>query len=226
MGTSESADAVVRARSSGGRVFASVGLHPNDLAEYRDDPRDAMDRLRTLAADPVVVGIGETGLDVYRTRETPEVQQDAFRAHIALAKECKRTLVIHCRDAHDDVLRVLDDAGPPDRVVMHCFSGSVAHAAACAERGFYCSFAGNLTYKRSEDLREAARVLPEELLLVETDAPYLAPLPQRGKSNSPAFLPLTATCLAEVRGVGLGSLTECVSANTRSAFQLPPVSVR
>lgn len=223
MGVDASRAAASRAAARPGRLYASVGLHPNDLGGFSDE---AMNALRELTASAGVVGIGETGLDFYRNRSSPELQEEAFRAHIALAKQTRRALVIHCRDAHDDVLRILEDAGPPERVVMHCFSGNLVHARACADRGYWCSFAGNLTYKRSDELREAARSLPEELLLVETDAPFLAPHPHRGKPNSPALLPLTAACLAEVRGVSAARLSEISVENTRSVFGLPAAAGR
>ncbi len=140
--------------------------------------------------------------------------------HIALAKQTDRTLVIHCRDAHDRVLRVLDEAGAPSRVVMHCFSGDAAFARECASRGFFGSFAGNLTYQRNEELRRAAGLLPIELLLVETDAPFLAPDPHRGKPNHPGLLPNTARVLASERSLSLEALAEVLAKNTRAAFLL------
>jgi TatD DNase family protein len=217
MGLEESRAAADRARNSDG-LYASVGFHPNDLAGYEADPATSMAELRALAALPNVVAVGETGLDLYRDRTSPALQEDAFRAHIALAKDAERALVIHCRDAHGRVLDVLDDAGPPVRVVMHCFSGDVAFARICGERHYFCSFAGNLTYKRSDELREAARVVPEDLLLVETDAPYLAPHPYRGKPNHPALLPNTVAALAEARSTSVEALTDVLRENVRRAF--------
>jgi TatD DNase family protein len=221
MGTAESAAALARTSRFPGRVYAAVGVHPNDLGEFTSDPVATMGRLRELAADPAVVGIGETGLDFYRDRETPEAQEAAFRAHIELAKAFDRALVIHCRDAHRDVLRVLDEAGPPARVIMHCFSGDAAHARECAGRGFFCSFAGNVTYPRNTELREAVAVLPSELLLVETDAPFLAPMPHRGKPNAPAFVPLTAAAVAAARAEAPQDLAPTLLDNARRAFRLP-----
>src|SRR5205807_2579056 len=149
-------------------VFVAVGIHPNDLEEFEADPSGSTARLKELAMRPGVVGIGETGLDFFRERSSEALQVEAFRAHIALAKELGKTLVIHCRDAHDRVLEVLEQDGAPSRVVMHCFSGDTDFAAKCAERGFFCSFAGNVTYKRNTELRRAATSLPKKLLLVET----------------------------------------------------------
>lgn len=220
MGLQEAQVSVTRAASTEG-LYASVGIHPNDLAAYEADPAGTMRALEAFASDDAVVGIGETGIDLYRDRHPLGLQEDAFRAHIELAKRTDRTLVIHCRDAHDDVLRVLDDAGAPARTVMHCFSGDVAFASACADRALFCSFAGNLTYKRNDDLREAARIVPEELLLVETDAPFLAPMPFRGKPNAPALVVHTAEVLADVRSIERESVLQVLQMNFRRAFVIP-----
>jgi TatD DNase family protein len=185
-----------------------------------------MDALMGYLNLPGVVAVGETGLDFYRDRWTPDEQERAFRAHIDLSKRTDKTLVIHCRDAHDAVMQVLDDEGAPSRVVMHCFSGDVAYAKLCAERGFFCSFAGNITYKRNDDLRDAARALPDELLLVETDAPYLAPMPFRGKPNAPALVVHTARTLADVRGVEIAELEDLLEVNTNRAFVIAPYDLR
>jgi TatD DNase family protein len=198
----------------------AVGIHPNDLEEFEADPSGTMAALRKIAERLGVVGIGETGLDFFRERSSEALQVEAFRAHIALAKELDKALVIHCRDAHDAVIEVLDDVGAPSRVVMHCFSGDTAFAALCAERGFYCSFAGNVTYKRNSELRRAATSLPTQLLLVETDAPFLTPEPHRGDPNAPALLPITANRLASERGMPLSELERHLDDNTRRAFLL------
>jgi len=215
MGIAESDAAVQRAERSDGSIKASVGLHPNDLDAFSDD---AMSALADLAVSDAVVAIGETGLDFYRDRSPRERQEASFRAHVELAKATGKTLVIHCRDAHDAVIDVLDDTGAPERVVMHCFSGDVAHARACVERGFYCSFAGNVTYRTAEPLRDAARTVPAELLLVETDAPFLAPVPMRGKRNRPAFVVHTARALAEMLDIDANEFGERTCVNARSAF--------
>jgi TatD DNase family protein len=220
MGTAESQMSARRAADRPGRVYACVGIHPNDLEEFEADTDSALATLGELAGKPGVVGIGETGLDYYRDRSDRRLQEGAFRAHIALAHQADRTLVIHCRDAHDRVLEVLDEAGAPERVVMHCFSGDVAFAKVCAERGFFCSFAGNMTYRRNDELRKAARSLPPELLLIETDAPFLAPDPHRGKPNHPGLLPHTAEVLASERSISLSALAKSLGENTRRAFAL------
>ncbi len=218
MGLDESRTAAARANDTD-RLYSSVGIHPNDLTEFDADAHGTMNVLREIVASShKVVAIGETGLDFYRDRWTPEQQEASFRAHIGLAKDVDRTLVIHCRDAHDEVLRVLDGERAPSRVVMHCFSGDVAFAHVCNERGFYSSFAGNITYKRNDELRDAARVVDEHLLLVETDAPFLAPEPFRGKPNAPALVVHTAQRLAEVRETDVNVLTSTLRDNTHRAF--------
>ena len=221
MGLAESRASAERASSTPGTtpgVRAAVGIHPNDLAEFEADRAGTIAALRELAVRPGVVAVGETGLDHYRERSRHDLQEEAFRAHVALAKECDRTLVIHCRDAHDDVIRILDDEGSPSRVVMHCFSGDAGFARTCAERSYFCSFAGNLTYKRNDDLRDACVVVPQHLLLVETDAPYLAPVPFRGKPNAPALVVHTARMLASVRSMSVDDVLLVLHENTRRAF--------
>ena len=145
-------------------------------------------------------------------------QEESFRAHIAIAKRTGTTLVIHDRDAHDDVLRVLAEEGPPDRVVFHCFSGDEAMARVCAARGYYMSFAGPVTFKPNDGLRAAAQAAPIELLLVETDAPFLTPMPFRGRPNAPYLVPLTVRSLAQTKGVDLDELCGAIAANGRRAF--------
>lgn len=220
MGIAGSAVSAERAAASGGRVWASVGLHPNELDEYAADPAASIGRLRELAGSPAVVGVGETGIDLYRDRAPVDLQERAFRDHIALARELDKALVIHCRDAHREVVDVLDSADAPGRVVMHCFSGDASFASVCADRGWFCSFAGNLTYPKSGALRDAAAVVPTDLLLVETDAPFLAPQPVRGEPNAPAFVRHTFDALAAVRGADPAALAERLLANTRAAFRL------
>lgn len=220
MGAEESSSVVERASEFAPHVYASVGIHPNDLASFESSPRETMDAIRELATKPRVVGVGETGLDNYRDRSSPEIQEAAFRAHIDLAKEVDRALVIHCRDAHQRVLEILDEAGPPDRVIMHCFSGDVTFARVCADRGYFCSFAGNVTYPRSDELRKAARTVPHELILVETDAPFLAPQSHRGKPNHPVLISETVGVLAETRSMPLRPLVTLLHENLRRAFAI------
>ena len=203
------------------QVHAAVALHPNEAGRGAATD-EALREVEALAALPQVVAVGETGLDHFRT-ETAEghrLQEASFRAHIAIAKRTGRTLVIHDRDAHDDVLRVLLDEGAPDRVVFHCFSGSAAMAKTCAAHGFWMSFAGPVTFKPNDDLRAAAAAAPAELLLVETDAPFLTPMPFRGRPNAPYLVPLTVRALAAVQGVELAALCEVLADNGRRAFAL------
>ena len=206
-------------------VVAAVALHPNDAPriaarEGRAGLEAAYDAIAALAERPSVRAIGETGLDYYRTRDEADrlVQHESFRRHIDMAKRLGKTLVIHDRDAHDDILRILEEEGAPPRVVFHCFSGDAAMARFCADRGWLCSFAGVVTYKNAEDLREALRVLPREAFLVETDAPYLTPVPHRGAVNASYLIPLTVRTMAEVRGEPLEQVCDDLWANSQRAF--------
>jgi TatD DNase family protein len=203
-------------------VHAAVALHPNEAGRGAVTD-EALREVEALSALPQVVAVGETGLDHFRTDtvEGHRLQEESFRAHIAIAKRTGRTLVIHDRDAHDEVLRVLLDEGAPDRVVFHCFSGDVALARTCAEHGFWMSFAGPVTFKPNDDLRAAAAAAPAELLLVETDAPFLTPMPFRGRPNAPYLVPLTVRTLAAVHGVEVAALCETLADNGRRAFALP-----
>ncbi|MFL6238666.1 MAG: TatD family hydrolase [Actinomycetes bacterium] len=197
-------------------VYATVAIHPNEAP--RTAP-DAIDAIAKLAALPQVRAIGETGLDHYRTAEGEwRSQEDSFRRHIAIANDTNKALVIHDREAHDDVLRVLDEEGAPDRTVFHCFSGDAEFARRCADNGYVMSFAGNVTFKNADNLRAAARVAPLDLLLVETDAPFLTPMPHRGKPNAPYLVPLTLRALAEVRGDDVDELCAAVSATGERVF--------
>ncbi|MGI8537122.1 MAG: TatD family hydrolase [Mycobacteriales bacterium] len=200
-------------------VHAAVALHPNEAGRGAATD-EALREIEALAALPQVKAVGETGLDHYRTEgeHGHRLQEESFRAHIAIAKSTGTALVIHDRDAHDDVLRILAEEGPPERVVFHCFSGDAALARICAERGFFLSFAGPVTFKANEDLRAAAQVAPTELLLVETDAPFLTPMPFRGRPNAPYLVPLTVRSLAETKGLELDELCVALAANGRRAF--------
>jgi TatD DNase family protein len=199
-------------------VWAVVGIHPHNAIEATDA---VLDRLAQLAGHPRVVGIGETGLDYYRDHSPRDQQRTAFRAHIDLARRLDKTLVIHCRDAHADVLDVLATHGAPDRVVFHCFSGDVDFAKQCVDRGWYLSFSGTVTFRNAPDLRDAAGAAAPELLLIETDAPYLSPHPHRGETNEPARVPLVAATLGEVHGMSAEQMGQLTSANARRAFGLP-----
>jgi TatD DNase family protein len=197
---------------------ATVALHPNEAPRLADLD-GALREIEALAADPRVRGVGETGLDTFRTgAEGRAAQEASFRAHIAIAKRHGKALVIHDRDAHADVLRVLDDEGAPDTVVMHCFSGDADFAAECVRRGFLLSFAGTVTFANAHDLRAAAKVTPSDRILVETDAPYLTPMPFRGRPNASYLIPLTVRALAGTVGADLDALCAAISANGERAF--------
>jgi TatD DNase family protein len=193
-------------------VFAAVAVHPNDTAAGgRLD--SAMAELAELAALPQVRAVGETGLDYYRNHAAPEVQRAWFRAHIDLAKQAGKPLMIHDRDAHADVLAVLAADGPPDQVIFHCYSGDAELAGTCAAAGYVLSFAGTVTFANADDLRAAAAVIPAELMLAETDAPFLAPAPNRGRSNEPAQVAHTIRALAAARQMDLAKLCAVIEAN-------------
>ncbi|HET6816531.1 MAG TPA: TatD family hydrolase [Mycobacteriales bacterium] len=197
-------------------VYATVAIHPNEA--HTADER-AWSRIAELADDPSVVGVGETGLDHYRTAEDGwRQQEESFRRHIDIAKRSGKALVIHDRDAHGEVLRVLEKEGAPDNVVFHCFSGDADFARACADRGYVMSFAGNVTFKNADDLRAAAAIAPADLLLVETDAPFLTPMPYRGRPNAPYLVPMTVRALAAVRGESPEEVAAAVSATAARVF--------
>ena len=198
-------------------VWAVVGIHPHNAIEATDH---VLGHLAELARHPSVVAIGETGLDYFRDHSPRVRQEEAFREQIRLATELDLALVIHVRDAHEDLLEILEDEGAPERTVFHCFSGDAEFAKRCAEAGWYMSFAGNITFRNAPALREAARVAPLELILTETDAPYLSPHPHRGKPNEPARIPLIVEELADVHGVATFELGRQTTANARRAFAL------
>jgi TatD DNase family protein len=179
---------------------------------------DVLAEIEALARRPRVVAVGETGLDYYRDHAAPDVQRWWFREHIKIAKRTGKALMIHDREAHADVLRILEEEGPPPRVVFHCFSGDVAMAKQCAEAGYVMSFAGNVTFANAQPLRDAAAAAPPDLLLAETDAPFLTPVPNRGRPNEPAQVAYTLRCLAEVQGLDLAELCDRVTATAERTF--------
>jgi TatD DNase family protein len=202
-------------------VYAAVAIHPNETASAAASPaeRDAvLAEIAELAALPQVRAIGETGLDYYRDHASPQVQREWFRAHIAIAKQAGVALMIHDREAHDDVFALLDEQGPPDTVIFHCFSGDADMAKRCAEAGYVMSFAGNITFKNAQPLRDAAAVAPVDLLLVETDAPFLTPVPHRGKPNSPALAAYTVRALAGLKQLPVGELCAQLTATGERVF--------
>jgi TatD DNase family protein len=198
-------------------VWATVAIHPNE-ATTADET--AWDEIARLAADDKVVGVGETGLDHYRTASDGWAAQElSFRRHITIAKETGKALVIHDRDAHDDVLRVLESEGAPGHVVFHCFSGDAAFARACVDRGYVLSFAGNITFKNADDLRAAVAVTPLDQLLVETDAPFLTPMPYRGRPNASYLVPLTVRAVAAIHGVDEDEVAAGVTRTAERVFR-------
>jgi TatD DNase family protein len=199
-------------------VLGAVALHPNE-APRLSNLDEALREIEALAQVNRVRAVGETGLDYFRTgEEGRKAQHESFRAHIAIAKRYGKALVIHDRDAHDDILRVLDDEGAPEHTVMHCFSGDAEFARACVRRGLTLSFAGTVTFGNAHDLREAAKVTPLDRMLVETDAPYLTPMPYRGRPNASYLIPLTVRALAEATGADLAELCHALSANGERVF--------
>ncbi|MGY1820442.1 TatD family hydrolase [Geodermatophilus sp. SYSU D00079] len=199
-------------------VLAAVAVHPNEAGAGAADD-DALAEIDRLAALPRVRAVGETGLDRFRTGpEGWAAQEASFRAHIRIAKEHRVALVIHDRDAHEEILRVLEDEGAPEHTVFHCFSGDAAFAKACVERGYVLSFAGTLTFGNAGYLREAAALTPLDQLLVETDSPFLTPMPHRGRPNASRLVPLTVRALAEVTGAGLDQLCAALTSNAERVF--------
>ena len=192
-------------------VVATVAVHPNEAPRLADLD-EALRAIEALASEPRVRGVGETGLDTYRTGpEGTPAQEAAFAAHIAIAKRYGKPLVVHDRDAHRRVLEVLDAEGAPDTVILHCFSGDEAFAADCVRRGYLLSFAGTVTFANAGALRAAAAVTPPEQMLVETDAPYLTPMPYRGRPNASYLIPLTVRALAAASGTDLDTLCAAIS---------------
>lgn len=208
---------VVQAASWDPRVFAAVAVHPTRTARFGDKDRSV---LKALATQSRVVAVGETGLDYYWDYSPPEAQQVAFRWHIGLAKQLGKPLMIHDRDAHDDVLAILDDEGPPEIVIFHSFSGDADMTRRCVAAGYVLSFSGTVTFRNAPALHESARLVPDDLLLVETDAPFLTPHPFRGRPNEPYCTAYTVRALAQLRGVTEAQLGDTVRGNAERVFGL------
>ena len=206
------------AESFVGRVLAAVALHPNE-APVVDDLEKDLKVIEELASHPRVRAIGETGLDFFRTAEDlQEKQKYSFRRHIKIAKDHNKALVIHDRDAHRDVLDLLIEEGAPSNTIFHCYSGDAAMAKECISNKYILSFAGTVTFKNAPELREAVALVPIELLLVETDSPFLAPMPNRGSLNTPAQIPNTLRAIADVRGESADYLAAAISENAERIF--------
>ena len=196
-------------------VRAAVGVHPNSSTEWTPGSEVA---LREMLSSEVVVAVGESGLDFYRDFATPEEQRIAFSAHIGLAKEYDKALVIHTRDSVGEALEVLRAEGPPPRSVFHCWSGDENQLRAALDLGAHISFAGNVSFKNAENLRAAAAAVPHDRLLVETDSPYLSPEPHRGKPNEPRHVSFVGLAIAEERHVSVHALAEQTTENARAVF--------
>lgn len=214
VGIDEASNDRSTALADGETVFAAVGIHPNTSNGWNEASESA---LEAQASDEAVVAVGETGLDFYRDYCPAEDQLRSFRSHITLAKRMNKAMIIHTRDSIDQALDVLDEVGPPDRFVFHCWSGEPAHLERALGHGAYVSFAGNVSFSSAHDLRAAVALVPEDRLLVETDSPYLTPVPHRGRPNSPANVVHVGAAVAGV----LGAEAEVVAAITyRNASRL------
>lgn len=217
----ESSRFTVQAVDLDRRLLGAVALHPNDAPRYaaRGELEEALAEIEQLAAHPRIRAIGETGLDFYRTEgEGLAHQRHSFRRHIDIAKRLDLTLQIHDRDAHDDVVQVLREEGAPERVVFHCFSGDEDLARTCNQEGWWMSFAGTLTFRNAANLRAALAVADPNLVLVETDAPFLTPHPHRGRPNASYMVPYTVRAMAELTGTDLAGLCAGIADNTVRAY--------
>jgi TatD DNase family protein len=199
------------------QVSATAGVHPHD-ADTLDGP--ALAELRRLLSDGRVVGVGETGLDYHYDNSPRDLQRAAFAAHVRLAHELDKALVVHCRDAFADVVATLEGEGAPARVVFHCFAGDERAAARVVEAGWYVSFAGTVTFRNAPGLRAACAVVPLERMVLETDSPFLSPHPYRGRPNRPGRVAVTARTVAELHGVPVEQLAEATTASAARAFAL------
>ncbi|WP_110206655.1 TatD family hydrolase [Nocardioides daejeonensis] len=202
-------------------LVAAVALHPNEAPRLAatGELDAALAEIEELAGRDVVRAVGETGLDYFRTGpEGRGVQEESFREHIGIAKRLGKTLTIHDRDAHEDVLRIVLDEGAPEHWVMHCFSGDADFARRCLDAGAHLSFAGTVTFKNAAPLREALAITPVDRMLVETDAPFLTPHPFRGRPNAPYLVPLTVRVMSDVAGVDLAELCRAIEANTTRVY--------
>jgi TatD DNase family protein len=201
-----------------GKVLAAVALHPNE-APVIENLEEQLTQIEKLAADPRVRGVGETGLDFFRTEPALRAKQEAsFRAHIEIAKRKNKALIIHDRDSHSDVLRVLREVGAPEKTIFHCFSGDRQMAEECIAAGYFLSFAGTVTFKNAPELREALKITPLSQMLVETDAPFLAPMPHRGSLNLPSQIPNTLRFMADVVGRNVNELAIATRENALTIF--------
>jgi len=197
-------------------VFACVGLHPHDASKLGA----VWGMLEPLAQAERVVAVGETGLDYHYMHSSADAQEASFRTHIRLAKHVDRALVVHTRAAWDETFRVLEEEGPPERLIIHCFSGGVAEARRSVALGAYVSFSGIVTFPKSDGVRAAVSVVPDDRLLVETDTPFLAPVPHRGRPNEPAFVPLVGAAVAAARGADTATVERLTGENAARVYRI------
>jgi TatD DNase family protein len=214
IGIDASSSRAARDIASAYGLFFSAGVHPNQAEEWAESAH----AIEGLMADPRCVAVGETGLDFYRMGAPRAVQEQAFRGQIDLAKEHDKALVIHTRDSLGAALDVIETVGPPNRLVFHCWSGTAAEVDRAARTGAFISFAGNVSFASAGSLRDSARVVPRDRLLVETDSPFLAPVPRRGKPNDPSNVPLVGGAVAEARGEAMEEIAAATSANATRLF--------
>jgi len=211
-------DAAVGLAEAHPGLYATVGMHPHDA---KDVDAEDMDRLRGLAAHPRVVAIGETGLDFHYEHSPRQVQREMFDRFVGLARETRLPIVVHNRESDREAAETLRNGGGSLEGVIHCFTSDAAAARTFLDLGFYLSFSGIVTFKNAEELRKIARWVPLDRLLIETDAPFLAPVPKRGRRNEPAYVRFVAETLAQVRGAGVDEIAGAVSDNARTLFRLP-----
>ncbi|MBD8043109.1 TatD family hydrolase [Arthrobacter sp. Sa2BUA2] len=217
----ESSRAAVQLAGEDSRLLAAVAIHPNDAPELAGlgTLDSALAEIESLAAHPRVRAVGETGLDYFRTGpEGIGAQQYSFRRHIDIARRLGLALQIHDRDAHDDVVKVLGEEAEPRAVVFHCFSGDAGLARICNDNGWYMSFAGTVTFRNAQGIRDALAIADPELILVETDAPFLTPHPHRGRNNASYMIPYTVRSMAEIRGAELSALCAAIASNTERVY--------
>jgi TatD DNase family protein len=203
--------AAINVASTNDDVWATVGLHPHDAI-------NGVESIISLIDSPRVVAIGECGLDYYYEHSPRDIQRRAFEEQIALAKQHDLTLVVHTRDAWNDTIDVFDSVGMPENTIIHCFTGGPNEARECLDRGAYLSFSGIVTFKNAVDVQEAAKLCPLDRLLVETDSPFLAPVPHRGRPNEPAHVVIVGTAIADLKGVAVPDVAAATTANARRAF--------
>lgn len=203
------------------QILGGVAIHPNEapLLAQRGETASARAEIERIAGGERIRVVGETGLDYFRTGpDGIAAQQDSFRWHIDLAKRLRIAMQIHDRDSHDDVLRILAEEGAPEKTVLHCFSGGIEMARECVERGYYLSFSGTVTFKNARGLRDALAIVPPEQVLVETDAPYLTPVPHRGAPNAPYLIPITVRTIAAVLNLSVAQTAQAISANSERVY--------